>query len=163
MRNLSYFQTRLALIIDYMIIFNSYTRVENFCLVYLNRGEISARLTVMNFLQIVILFLHCCRLTCKMKSHHCLTNWNFSLGWKYPFTQPFIWSFLRKVVNHFHKRLHLRYLTGFWMHLSCVRDNYLSVIFLHNLICYFFCFLWWFKVLSFSIFPIFHEIHAPAL
>ena len=39
-----------------------------------------------------------------------------------------------KLINHFHKKLHLRCLTGFWMRLCYVRDNYLSVHKI-NLIC----------------------------
>ena len=38
-------------------------------------------------------------------------------------------EFFAKMVNHFRKRLHLGCLTGFWMRLCCVRDNYLSVKF----------------------------------
>ena len=102
-----------------MIFFDSFTWNENFSLVCSKRDEISGRLTVMKFLHIfVILFLFCCRLTCEMKSHHGLTSWNFSLGWKYPRNH-----------SHFHKRLHLTCLTGFCLRLCCVRDDNLSANF----------------------------------
>ena len=86
-RNLSF--SVQALIIDYMIIFNSFTWNENFSSVCSNRGEISARFTVMKFLHIiVILFLHRCRLTWEMKSHHGLTSRNFNPGWNFPPCNP---------------------------------------------------------------------------
>ena len=84
---------------------------------------------MMKFLNIIILFLHCCHLPCEMISHHSLMSWNFILGLKSQCKQPLWWSFFVKMVNHFHKRLHLGCLTGFWMHLCCVHDNYLYVKF----------------------------------
>ena len=70
-----HFQTGLALFIDYMIIFNSFTWDENFNSVCSNRGEVSPRFTVMKLLQIIaILFLHCFHLSCKMKSRHGLSS-----------------------------------------------------------------------------------------
>ena len=111
-----YIPERRHAIIDYMIFFNSFTCNENFSLVCSKRDGISSRLTMMTFLHIfVILFLFCCHLTCEMKSHHGLTSWNFSLGWKYPRYHP-----------HFHKRLPLTCLTGFCLWLCCVRDDNLS-------------------------------------
>ena len=128
-----------------MIIFNSLTWNENFSSFCSNRRDISARFTVMKFSHIiVILFLHCCRLTWEMKSHQGLTSWNFNLGWNSP---PYNWP--------------LRCLTGFWMCLCCVRDNYLSVKFPTQLFLLLSC-LWWFKAFSFSTFPIFHKTHTPA-
>ena len=90
-RNLSF--SVQALIIDYMIIFNSFTWNENFTSVCSNRREISARFTVMKFLHIiVILFLHRCRLTWEMKSHHGLTSRNFNPGWNFPpYNPPLRW------------------------------------------------------------------------
>ena len=129
-----------------------------------NRGEISARFTVMKFLHtIVILFLHCCRLTCEMKSHHGLTSWNFNPGWNSPpYNPPLRWGFLQKVNSNFRKSFLLRCLIGFWMCLCCVRDNYLSINFPTQPFLLLSC-LWWFKAFSFSTFPIFHETHTPAL
>ena len=119
-----------------------------------NRGEISDRFTVMKFLYIiVILFLHCCRLTCEMKSHHRLTSSNFNPGWNSPpYNPPLGWSFLWRKFSNSRKRLHLRYLTGFWMCLCCVRDIYLSVNFPTQHFLLLSC-LWWFKALFFFNFP----------
>ena len=85
----------------------------------------------MKFLhKIVILFLHCCRLTCEMKSHHGLTSWNFKQGWNSPpYNLSLRWSFFVNLISHFRKRLHQRCLNWFCMYLCCVRDNYLSVNF----------------------------------
>ena len=116
-----HFQSRLALIIDYMIIFNLFTWNENFSSVCSNRGEISAQFTKMKLSHIIVIqFLHCCPLTCKMKSHHSVTSWNFNF-------------------SHVRKRLHLRYLTWFWMCLCCVRDTHLSVIFATQSFLLLFC------------------------
>ena len=85
----------------------------------------------MKFLnKIVILFLHSCRLPCEMKSHHGLMICNFIPGLKSRYKQSLRRRFFAKMVDHFCKRLHLRCLTGFWMRLCCVRDNYLFVKFL---------------------------------
>ena len=115
--------------------------------------------------------------------------WNFSLVYREEFfarnhNSIFMWSLLNiqdeisskmkfqlgsafkielfvKITIRFHKRLHLRCFTGFWMCLCCEYDNYLSVNFPtqpYLLLC-----LWWFKVLSLSIFPIFYETLTPAL
>ena len=65
-----------------------------------------------------------------------------------------------KIIN-VRKRLHLRCLTGFWMCLCCVRDDYLSLNFLTQLFLLSSCLLW-FKTFSFSTFPIFHKTHTPA-
>ena len=47
---------------------------------------------------IVILFLHCFRLPCEMKSHHSLMSWNFIPGlksqYKQPLKQSFLWNWL---------------------------------------------------------------------
>ena len=83
----------------------------------------------MKFLNIiVILFLYCCRLTCEMKCHHGLMSWNFVTGLRSWYKQPLRRSFCEN--NHICKRLHLGCLTGLWMRLCCVRDNYLFVKFL---------------------------------
>ena len=81
----------------YMIISNSFAWNENFSSVCSNRGEISARFTVIKFLHIiVILFLHCCRLKCNMKSHHGLTSWDLNPDWNSPpSNQSLRWSLLR--------------------------------------------------------------------
>ena len=79
---------------------------------------------------IVILFLNCCRSSCEMKSHHGLMSWNFIPGLKSRYKQSLWLSFLAKIVNHFRKRLHLGCLTGFWMRLFCVCDNYFFAKFL---------------------------------
>ena len=109
-----------------MIIFNAFTCNQNFSMVCSNRGEILARFTLMNFLHItVILCLHCSRLTFEMTSRQSLMSWDFSTGWKIPYSQSLKWSFFAKIINHFHKRLHLRAWTGSWIRLYCAGDNYL--------------------------------------
>ena len=119
-----HFQSGLVLTIDYMIIFNSFTWNENFSSVCSNRGKISAWFIVMKvFHIIVILFLHFPHLTCEMKSHHGLISWNFSPVWKSSYDQPLKWSFLKKLLNIFAKRFHVRCLTEFWMRLCSVRVN----------------------------------------
>ena len=59
------FQPGMALIIDYMIIFNLFIWKENFTVACSNRGEVLTWATLIQFLNmIVILFLYCCCLTC---------------------------------------------------------------------------------------------------
>ena len=60
-------------------------------------------------------------------------------------------------IIHFCKRLHLRCLTGFFMCLCCVRENYLSINFPAQSYLLLSC-LWWFKALSFSTFPIYMNL-----
>ena len=64
---------------------------------------------------------------------------------------------LAKIFGHVRKRLHLRCLTGFWICLCYVRDNYLSVSFPTQ--PFLLLSLWWFKAFYFSTFPIFHKTH----
>ena len=126
-----------------------------------SRGWISARFIMIKFLNIiVILFLHFCCLPWEIESHHGSMSWNFIPGLKSWYKQPLWWSCFAKMVNHLCKRLHLGCLTGFWMCLCCVHDNYLFVKFL---IQPFSWFQWWFKASSFSTFSIFHETHTLAL
>ena len=100
---------------------------------------------------------------------------------------------LRLVLTNVRKKLHLRFLTGFWMCQCFVRHNYLSVNFATQSFCYFlvrgdsklflfqlliynylsvnfatqsFLLLscsWWFKAFSQSTFPVFRETHTAAL
>ena len=95
----------------------------------------------MKFLNIiVILFLHCFRLPCEMKSHHGLLSWNFILGLKSRYKQPLRQSFLRKWLIIFVKGSIL-YLSLGSECASVVCVIILSLkSFLHNLICYFFLF-----------------------
>ena len=67
-----------------MIIFNLFAWNENFSVVCSNRSGISAWFTIMKFLHIiVILFLHCFRLPCEMKSRHGLTLFRMAAqGWE---------------------------------------------------------------------------------
>ena len=65
-----------------------------------------------------ILVLHCCHLSCEMKSYYGLMRWNFITGLKVPNTQ-----FFAKIVKYFRKRLHLGCLPRFWMRLCYVRVN----------------------------------------
>ena len=136
-----------------MTIFNWFTWNENFKSICWIRGEILAWFTVRNFLHVIIILFLCGRcLICKMKSQ---AKWNFNWG------SAFKIELFVKITISFHKRLHLRCFTGFWMCLCCEYDNYLSVNFPtqpYLLLC-----LWWFKVLSLSIFPIFYETLTPAL
>ena len=129
-----------------MIFFNSFTCNENFRLVCSKRDGISSRLTMMTFLHIfVILFLFRCHLTCEMKSHHGLTSWNFSLGWKYP---------------HYHPIFTKGFLLHVWLDSVCGSAVCVMIIslkiFLRNLICHFFLFsvvVRSFVFFSFSYFP----------
>ena len=75
------------------------------------------------------------------------------------------WIHLHNLFSHICKRLRPRWLTGFWMCLCCVRDNYLSVncstrsLLLRSS-------SWWFKAFHFSTFPISyetHEAHTPGV
>ena len=52
-----HFQSKLAFIIDYMIILNLFSCGENFNSVCSNRAEISARFTVVKFLPIIVILL----------------------------------------------------------------------------------------------------------
>ena len=139
-----HFPSRLALLSITWSFSTCLHGMKIFSSVCSNRGEISAQFTKIKLLHIIaIQFLHCCPLTCKMKSHHNVPSWNFNF-------------------SHVRKRLNLRYLTLFWISLCCVRDTYLSVIFATQSFLLLFC-QWWLKAFPFPTFPIFHEIHIFAL
>ena len=79
-----------------------------------NRGEISARFTLIKLLHIiVVLVLHYRLLTCESKSHHDLKKLKFQLGLKISLQLAHEMQLFTKIVNHFRKRLHLRSLTVF--------------------------------------------------
>ena len=69
---------------------------------------------------------------------------------------------LRLVLTNVRKKLHLRFLTGFWMCQCFVRHNYLSVNFATQSFLLLSC-SWWFKAFSQSTFPVFRETHTAAL
>ena len=135
------FSVGLHLIVDGMIIFNSFTWNENFSSAFLKHGEILARFTLMKFLYIiVILFLYCYRLTCDLKCHHGLKSWNFSFGLKISIYSVPKKELFVKIVNRFCSRLHLTCFNGFSIHLCCVRDDYLSKFSCLTLFVTFSCF-----------------------
>ena len=120
-------------------------------------GGISARFTVIKLFHIIaILFLHCCRLMCEMKSNHGLTSWNFNLGWNSP---PLRSSFLEKLAI-FSKGLHLRCLANSFTCLCCVRVNDLSINFPTQSYLLLSCFLVCgdLKLFSFSTFSIYMNL-----
>ena len=135
------FSVGLHLIVDGMIIFNSFTWNENFSSAFLKHGEILAGFTLMKFLYIiVILFLYCYRLTCDLKCHHGLKSWNFSFGLKISIHSVPKKELFVKIVNRFCNRLHLTCFNGFSIHLCCVRDDYLSKFSCLTLFVTFSCF-----------------------
>ena len=96
---------------------------------------------MMNFLNIImILFLHCFRLPCKMKSHPGLMSWNFIPGLKSRYKQPLRQSVLRKWLIIFAKGSILYV----WLGSECASVVCVIIIsmksFIYNLICYFFLF-----------------------
>ena len=89
-----HFQSKLAFIIDYMIILNLFSCGENFNSVCSNRAEISARFTVVKFLPIIVILLLLSLSVRDEISYHGLTTWNFNPGWNCPTDNPSLrWSF----------------------------------------------------------------------
>ena len=153
-----------------MIIFNLFACNENFSLVCSNHAEISARFTLMKFLPIIVILL---LLSLRMRDE--ISSWRFNdlkvqvvkfpglrLSTKKSATKL---ELLAKIFSHVRKRLQFWCLTGFWMCLCYVHDNYLSVNFPTQPILLLSS-LWWFRGFYFLTFPIFHKTHetrTPAL
>ena len=93
---------------------------------------------MMTFLNIiVILFLHCFRLQCEMKSHHGLMSWNFIPGLKSRCKQSLRRNFLRKWLIIFVKGSILYV----WLGSECASVVFVIIFslksFLYSLICFF--------------------------
>ena len=118
----------------------------------------------MKFLNVIItLFLHCCCLSCEMKSQHSLMSWNFILGLKPQYKQPLWCSFLQKWLIIFKKGSIL----DVWLGPECASVVCMIIslckVSYTTLFVTFSSFHWWFKASSFSTFTTFHKTHTPAL
>ena len=133
-----------------MIIFNSFTWNENFSAVYRDEIFACSRNSIFTLLSLNMRD----EILSRFKELKFQPRLKFSTLWSAPNME-----FFAKIIINVRKRLHLRCLTGFWMCLCCVRNNYLSVNFLTQLFLLVSC-LWWFKAFSFLTFPIFHKTHT---
>ena len=148
------FSLWLSLIVDYIIIFNSFRWNENFsskisswnesfklCWNFSSVYLFSARFDIFAYIRNSIFKMFPLNMRDEFSG---LTSWNFSLGWK-PKMDLFA-----EIVKHFCKRLYPRCLDRLWMRLYRVRDTYLSKFSYITLFTFFSCFQWCLKASSFS-------------
>ena len=127
------FQSRRAVVIDYIIIFSSFTWNKNFSSVCSNCREILAWFTMMKLLHIIAIvffFFQLLSLNMQDKISSRFSKLKFQLGVKFARIQftPKMQLFA-KIISRVHKRFHLRFLTGFGMFLCCMHDNYIFINF----------------------------------